>query len=511
MIRLIFAALLLCGLAFAFAWLVDHPGEIAISWFGQRIETSTVTAIVIGLAMIGAIVAGLRLFGVLWRSPKTLNRRMKARAQEKALAVIARGLVAVGAGDVTAAQKAAREADRLSPQSPLALLLRSQAAQLAGDRETASSSFRAMAARSDTKALGLRGLYVEARREGNHDQARLHAMEALAALPALPWAAHATLGFQAGARDWEGALATIKQQAEQRILSRDKAKRLKAVVLTAKAIDSEASDRLAARQLALEAHHMAPDLVPAAALAARLLAEAGDVGRASRVVETSWRLSPHPDLAEAYAHVRIGDSAHDRIKRAKTLVKLVPGHPEGAFALVGAYMEARDFTAARATLNALSAQPTRRYCLLFAHLAQAEGIEGEAREWFARASQSPGDAAWTADGLVSERWLPVSPVSGDLDAFQWLAPPGNALPPGISLPHVPAAAPIEEAPHAPAGGGVEATADKREAPLTLTMSLPSQAEALAPKPVPKLNFIPDDPGPKGETSDEVPVKSRPGY
>ncbi len=32
------------------------------------------------------------------------------------------------------------------------------------------------------------------------------------------------------------------------------------------------------------------------------------------------------------------------------------------------------------------------------------------------------DPVWTADGYVSDRWRPVSPVTGRLDAFQWLTP-----------------------------------------------------------------------------------------
>ena len=37
-------------------------------------------------------------------------------------------------------------------------------------------------------------------------------------------------------------------------------------------------------------------------------------------------------------------------------------------------------------------------------------------------ARPPRDPAWTADGYVSERWMPVSPVSGRLDAFQWKVP-----------------------------------------------------------------------------------------
>ena len=37
-------------------------------------------------------------------------------------------------------------------------------------------------------------------------------------------------------------------------------------------------------------------------------------------------------------------------------------------------------------------------------------------------SSARRDPAWTADGFVSERWLPVSPVTGRLDAFAWKDP-----------------------------------------------------------------------------------------
>jgi HemY protein len=36
--------------------------------------------------------------------------------------------------------------------------------------------------------------------------------------------------------------------------------------------------------------------------------------------------------------------------------------------------------------------------------------------------RAPSDPAWTADGIVTDRWMPVSPVSGRLDAFQWKVP-----------------------------------------------------------------------------------------
>ena len=42
--------------------------------------------------------------------------------------------------------------------------------------------------------------------------------------------------------------------------------------------------------------------------------------------------------------------------------------------------------------------------------------------WLARASRAPRDPLWIADGVMSDHWAPVSPVSGRLDAFMWTVP-----------------------------------------------------------------------------------------
>jgi HemY protein len=53
------------------------------------------------------------------------------------------------------------------------------------------------------------------------------------------------------------------------------------------------------------------------------------------------------------------------------------------------------------------------------------GDQGKAREWLARAVRAPRDPAWTADGIVSDEWEPLSPVTGRLDAFEWKVPVAN--------------------------------------------------------------------------------------
>jgi HemY protein len=146
-----------------------------------------------------------------------------------------------------------------------------------------------------------------------------------------------------------------------------------------------------------------------------------------KLVEAAWLANPHPDLADAYAHVKLGDSARQRLQRVETLAAKTPadkaGHVEGQLAIARAAIDASEFARARAVLTPYVNDPTQRVALLMAEIERTEhGDGGRARAWTLRAVRARHDPAWTADGYVSDRWRPVSPVTGRLDAFQWQTP-----------------------------------------------------------------------------------------
>jgi HemY protein len=109
--------------------------------------------------------------------------------------------------------------------------------------------------------------------------------------------------------------------------------------------------------------------------------------------------------------------------RVETLAAKAPGEIEGALAIARAAIDASEFGKARAALAPYTASPTQRVAMLMADIERTEhGDSGRARAWTLRAVRARLDPAWTADGYVSDRWRPVSPVTGRLDAFQWQAP-----------------------------------------------------------------------------------------
>ncbi len=509
MIRVVLFLILMGLVALGAVWLADRPGEVAITWLGYRIETSVAVA----LAAVAATAAfTISVWGIgrfLLRSPERVAGALRRRRRSKADEAISRGLIAIGAGDPRAAQRYAQEAQRRAPSSPLTLLLRAQTAQLLGDRKAAEDAFRAMAARRDTKLLGFRGLYIEAQRRDDPETARLIADAAAQSAPSLPWAADAALQSRCAAGDWAGALAVAEANARAGLIDKTKSRRQRAVLLTARALSAEDN----ARAYALEAVRLAPDLVPAAALAGRLLAEAGDARRAGRILETAWTANPHPDLAEAYAFLRSADSARDRLARIRRLASLRPGDIETALSVARAALDAREFAMARSTLEPLLKTPTQRAAILMAELEELEhGDEGRAREWMTRAVRAGRDPAWTADGFVSERWLPVSPVSGRLDAFEWKAPVaeldgpkpiGHAAPAALIESRAKSAAETTAGSTAAAGShGGQATA----APGGADVRAPSSraTETIIP-----LGHAPDDPGPGSTSSDEELEPNRP--
>ncbi len=426
MIRIFLFLLVILLLAAGLHWLADRPGTITVEWLGYIIETSVFRGLLIlaaALALVMIAWSGLR---EIWRSPASLNRYVIRRRQQRGLDALTSGIIAVGAGDRAGAIRYASQARRALPHEPLTQLLRAQAAQIGGDRATARRIFEAMLATPETEQLGLRGLYLEAEREGANEAARQFAERALRLNPKLSWPVDSLFDLQCRGEDWQGALETLEIARRQGLVEKPLAARRRAILLTAQAQAMEDEDADKAAELAQDAHRLAPDLIPAAAIAGRALASRGNTPRAARVVLKTWRSSPHPDLAAVYAYARPGDSPRDRLVRVRHLARLTPGHPEALLAVAASAIEAREWDEARRVLQPLVDDPERqtpRLCTLMARIeGEQHGDTGRMREWLARAATASPDPAWVADGVVAVRWSPISPTTGTLDAMQWQVP-----------------------------------------------------------------------------------------
>ena len=381
-------------------------------------------------------VAAIALWSIaraIVRSPDAVSRFLRNRRGVRAYQAVSHGLIAVGSGDARAAKRFTAEARRIAPSEPLTLLLSAQAAQLAGDRDAAAATFQQMAGRDDTKVLGLHGLFVEAQRRNDPTAALFYAEEAAKKPAARPGPGKRCSNSAASPATGAARSTRLERNMKSGLIDKTAYRRQRAVLLTAQALAADDgvaaptpgqpdAGRERAQALALEAVKLAPDLVPAAALAGRLLGAAGEKRKATRIIEAAWRANPHPDLADAFAHLQPGDSARERLARVQ--IPRRQGNRRRRSRDRGRARRARrqEFAVARAALVPLLEMPTRRVAALMAALELQEGDEGRGREWMARTLNARRDPAWTADGHVSDHWLPVSPVTGRLDAFEWRDP-----------------------------------------------------------------------------------------
>ena len=425
MLKLIFWFIVLAAAAAGLTWLAEHPGNMSLDWLGYHVESMPV-ALALGIVAAAMLVLWLvfRLVRLIISGPGLAVDFFRLRRRKKGLDELSGGLVALLAGDAQTARKAAGKAARLTPDEPVTRLLEARAAQQMGDDKAAKLLYLNMLKDEKTEPAALHGLYEQARREGDMAAARGWAERAWHKYPALPWAARAMLAFMAAEKNWPVVLDLIETQRKKGLLDKAAAQHLKAVALTAQAMDTEERDPQRAMEMAAQAHRFDPSLIPAAVMAGGMLAARGHLRKAARILEKTWKLAPHPDIAEVYAHLRPGDSPTDRLKRLKSLLKISSGGEEGAVALARAAIEARDWQTAREALRArLNDNPSSRIYQLMAEIEQEQsGDMGRAREWLARAVRARRNPAWTADGYVSPTWLPVSPITGELGTFEWKTP-----------------------------------------------------------------------------------------
>ncbi|MEN3793465.1 heme biosynthesis HemY N-terminal domain-containing protein [Fulvimarina sp. MAC3] len=418
--------ILILALYLGFGWLADNPGSVTFVWHGQTVETSLLLFLGGAIAIIVAAIVVVWIIAKLFQAPGAFSSWSSSRRHSKGHDYLSRGVLAAGAGNAMLARQMIKKSRGRVGKDDKAILgfLDAQTALIEGDHQRAVSIFRDMEGDPDTKLLALRGLFLEAKRVGDENAQEYYAERALRIAPNLPWAAEAVLERKSSSKDWDGALRVLEAQRSIDMLGEKDAKRMRAILLTAKAKDQLDSDPKGARSSARSAQKIAPDFVPAALAAADASLRSNDSRRAMRYLEATWVNAPHPEIADAYVNAKAGDSPKDRLRRAQKLQSLHEKHPEAVIAVARAALDAGEYDLARASaLEAAQKRPTESVYLLLADIEEEQSGEvGRIREWLAKAITAPRDAVWMADGVILDEWRPVSPVTHKLGIVEWKSP-----------------------------------------------------------------------------------------
>jgi HemY protein len=396
-------------------WLLAGiPGHVVASVGELTIETSVPVALLFLAVLVVSIVLLLRISGGLLAIPRTgtgWRRRHRLAMGERA---VTRVLVALAAGEQSAARKEARRARTLLGNTPQTLLLVAEAGRLSGREDEAEEAFRALAKQKDASFLGFSGLLRQAVDRRDWPEALVMAKQAEAAHSGTVWLRQQRAELALRTENWAEALELVGPDPRR-------------TTYYVAAADAE-PDPTRALSFARQACKQDPAFPPAALAYATRLRATGYEKRAASCIAEAWKRAPHPDLA-TFALALEPDKL-TRVQAAKRLVAENPTHPESRILLAQVALDAGLTGEARHQLEASQAGGVhqRRLCLLLAEIEEQERGNTEAgrlaqRDALRQAATADPDPHWQCASCHTDQaaWRPKCGTCGNVATIQWLS------------------------------------------------------------------------------------------
>ncbi len=364
----------------------------------NTLELTWQAVILIGTALLAAIIGIWSFIGWLWRLPRRVKSGVGMRRRNQALDAMEEALIAGAEGDSSKARKKSEKARNLMSSPDLGRIISAQAAQASGDTAEAIAQFTAMLDSSRTEAIGQRGLAQLLLENGDLNGAITQARKAYDENKNARWAFDVLFQAQVSDHQWGAAHETLELGEKRKHVERDIARRRAAVLQTAQAdalSDSGQTDK--AMDIAASVAQSVPEFSPAVALAAKLLASKGGVKKAAQLIEKAWVKAPHPALSLAYRDLFAGESDKIRAKQLRALYKANPSHRETVLLQAEEAMLAGDGVNAWSALSPLVSDEdvSARVCLLASKAEAMLKNSQDSRIWLERAATAPSEPDWS--------------------------------------------------------------------------------------------------------------------
>ena len=439
LVKILLFVAVVAAVAIGAMWLARTDWGLTVQVAGYEADLGPIQAVIAIVVFAVLVWLLVKLVGFLVALVHFLNgdetaiSRWASRSRErKGFEALSDAMMALAAGEGREALAKARRADGYLDRPELTGLLTAQAAEMAGDRARAEEAYKSLVRDDRTRFVGISGVMRQKLADGDHATAKKLAEKAFALRPRNEAVQDTLLRLQTRDAEWAAARETLRAKLKHGSLPRDVHRRRDAILALADAgpvVDETAT--VEAREAAIEANRLAPDLVPAAAAAARALIAQNKPKTASRILRAAWGHKPHPELAAAFAAIEPKETPAQRIRRFEVLTRQNPDHPETRMLLAELLIAAEDFPAARRAMGDLAAShPSTRTLTLMAAIEQGEGgDESVVRAWLARAVSAPRGEQWVCEVChsVHSDWRPVCTVCSAFDSLEWTEPPAPAV------------------------------------------------------------------------------------
>ncbi|MFA8440750.1 heme biosynthesis protein HemY [Yoonia sp.] len=447
LIKILAFVLAVTALTYGGTQLMEVDGGATVDVAGQEFTLSPLEMVFAFGALVVAVWLGLKLLALCIATFKFLNgdetaisRYFDRNRERKGYEALSEGMMALASGEGHLAMTKAARADKYLQQPQLTNLLTAQAAEMTGDRKKAEETYKKLLTDDKTRFVGVRGIMKQKLSEGDTDTAMALAQKAFALKPKHEETQDILLRLQAEKSDWAGARKTLGAKLKAGNLPRDVHKRRDAVLALSEARDILVDGKtIEAREAAIEANRLSPDLIPAAIMAARGYISEGNARYATRVLTKVWNAQPHPDIAAAFAEIAPDETSEERLKRFAKLTKTTADHPETKMLMAELYIAAEDFPAAKRALGDLvEKDPTARNLTIMAAIERGEGADDSiVRGWLTKALTAPRGPQWICENCqhIHATWAATCDNCGSFDTMAWKTPPASevAMPAGTEM------------------------------------------------------------------------------
>ncbi|ARO15619.1 HemY domain protein [Ketogulonicigenium robustum] len=448
LLKILLFVAVVTAVTFGAVWLAEMPGGALVTLGGVEFTLRPLEGVIAIAILMMAAWAVFRLLGLLLAVLRFINgddtavSRFFSRGRErKGMKALSDSVLALAAGEPKEALSRAKVADKYLGAPDITHVLMAHTAERAGETDLAEQTYKELLESDRTRFVALQGLMKQKLAAGDSVTALKLAEAAFKARPENVEVQDILLRLQAESSDWAGARATLGEKARRGVLPRDVYRRRDAVLALSEAqavFDDQVP--IDARERAIEANRLSPDLVPAAVMAARSYINEGNTRYATRVLRKAWEAQPHPDIAEAFAEIAPDERPDARLARFETLTNLRTDHPETKMLRAELLIATGDFPAARRALGNLveGADATSRSLALMAAVERGMGAdESVVRGWLTKALTAPRGPQWVCGqcGKVHAHWLPVCDSCHGFDTLAWVTPPASdfAMPGGAAM------------------------------------------------------------------------------
>ena len=434
MFTILWFLLVTFALATSLVWMLDHNGDVVITWLGYQAQTDILTAFLLAIffTLLACSVSYLLARILAIKFPNLLKLFFKknytklleklVQRHNKAFNLMAELMLSLEVRDEKSSRDLHKKFSKLIKNQPLNQFFLGKIAFEKGDFSESAELFAKFGDNKHAKILVLKSKLKLALHNDDEVRAIAYAKQILSLKQGSFETAKTLFVLYKKRGMWQEAKSLIAEYGSDQFKD-DLQKRDVAVINSALGLEAYQQKKflLAIRhaKIALKAEN---DFLPAVEIMLKSWLKLGLAFKANWKIKNLWRANPHLILAEIFDLTNRKCTAKDRIKAMKKLSDLNSESPLGKIALgrvafrAGAYREAKEF------LNtSLLRQKTYRAYRLLAFTEKALGNIEEFKKNIATSEMLSKDDHYLCNccGHLSSKWSAKCNSCGTYDSLEW--------------------------------------------------------------------------------------------